>query len=55
MYQKIFNKLDINSSGNLSISEVAMGLIEYGYEVTLQQIEEIFTLMDSSKNGLVSL
>lgn len=51
LYRDLFHKLDVDSSGGISIDELSSGLIEQGYNVSAHEVEQLMARLDLDADG----
>ena len=47
----LFRRLDVDSSGGISIEELSQGLAEQGYQVSPPEVEQLMARLDLDADG----
>jgi calcium-dependent protein kinase len=53
--QSLFNELDVDKSGSITMSELSQGLRKQGYNLTDDEIEQLMRKVDANHDGDVSI
>ncbi|GAX73995.1 hypothetical protein CEUSTIGMA_g1445.t1 [Chlamydomonas eustigma] len=53
--QSLFNELDVDRSGSITMSELSQGLRKQGYSLTDNEIEQLMRKVDANHDGDVSI
>lgn len=51
----LFNRLDVDGSGGISLEELSQGLIEQGYNVTPHEVEQLMARLDLDADGHIQM
>jgi hypothetical protein len=54
LFQQIFNYIDSNKTGEISVNELTSALFHFGYELTLQQVSQIIDTFDMDNSGTMN-
>lgn len=51
----LFNRLDVDGSGGISLEELSQGLAEQGYTVTPHEVEQLMGRLDLDADGNIQM
>ena len=51
----LFNRLDVDGSGGISLEELSQGLEEQGYHVTPIEVEQLMARLDLDADGHIQM
>lgn len=54
-FRDLFNRLDVDGSGGISLEELSQGLEEQGYHVTPIEVEQLMARLDLDADGHIQM